>query len=57
MAEYTNDKGRLHLYMAGWVWWVLGIATLSVIAWLTADWFSYGIITCVINIVILPFWW
>ena len=57
VAEYTNEKGRLHLYLSGWIFWVFGGATLALIAWLTADWFVYGMVTTLLNCLIIPFWW
>lgn len=57
MAEYTNEVGRLHLYMAGWIWWVLGVVFLSLMAWATGDWFTYGLVTSFLNLLLIPFFW
>lgn len=56
-AEYTDDRGRLHVYAAGWIWYVFGVAFLALIAWASGEWFLYGMLTIIGNILIIPFWW
>ncbi len=57
VAEYTDERGRLHLYVAGWVFWVLGFCFMSFIAWATRHWFVYGLATTLPNAVLFVFWW
>ncbi|TRY77763.1 hypothetical protein TCAL_10421 [Tigriopus californicus] len=44
-AEFTNERGRHHVYVAGWASWVLGMVSLAMIAWACQHWFIYGLIT------------
>ena len=55
VAEYTDDYGRQQLYISGWVTWVFGTAALALIAWATAEWFSYGLVTTLVNVIFIPF--
>ena len=57
VAEYLDEKGRLWLYITGWVSWVFGIAFLSLLAWMCGDWFSYGLVTTLSNLLLIPFFW
>ena len=57
VAEYTDEHGRMQLYLIGWVVWVIGAAMLGVVAWATAHWFSYMIVTSAINLLLIPFYW
>ncbi len=57
VAEYTNEYGRLHLYVAGWVLWVFGICFLSLVAWASRHWFVYGLATTLPNLLLFVFWW
>ncbi len=56
VAEMTNDRGRNHLYIIGWVMWVAGGVTLPVVAWLCKEWFSYLLITTLANVVLFAFY-
>ena len=49
--------GRFWLYIVSWVTWVLGVASLSVIAWATSHWYWYLIYTTLPNLFIIPFFW
>ena len=55
VAEYTDDYGRQQLYISGWVTWVFGTAALALIAWATAEWFSYELVTTLVNVIFIPF--
>ena len=57
VAELTNEKGRLMVYLSGWVTWVAGTVILSMIAWLTHEWYLYGVIVPLLNLAIIPFIW
>jgi len=56
-AELTNDDGRLWIYGVGWVTWVAGVVVLSIIAWLANNWYYFGIIVPLCNILFIPFIW
>ena len=56
-AELTNDTGRLWIYGVGWVTWVAGVVVLSIIAWLANNWYYFGIIVPLCNILFIPFIW
>lgn len=53
-AEFTNERGRHHVYVAGWVSWTLGMISLAMIAWACQHWFSYGLITSLLGLLLLP---
>ena len=57
VAEYTDEKGRLWVYMWGWVTWVMGVAFIPFMAWFTQEWYIYGIIVPLFNCLLIPFWW
>ena len=57
VAELTDEKGRLWVYIWGWVTWVMGMAFIPFMAWLTKEWYVYGIIIPLINCLLIPFWW
>ena len=57
LGEYLDEKGRLWLYITGWVAWVFGIAFLALLAWLCGEWFSYGLVTTLSNLLLIPFFW
>lgn len=56
-AELTNEKGRLWVYMVGWITWVAGVAFLPLLAWLMPNWYTFGITVPLINLVFIPFIW
>ena len=57
VAELTDEKGRLWVYMWGWITWVAGVAFIPTMAWVTGEWYLYGIIVPLINCSLIPFWW
>ncbi len=57
VAEYTNEEGRLYLYAAGWIFWVFGICFLSLVAWASGHWMTYGLATTLPNFILFIFWW
>ena len=56
-AEMTNDRGRLWVYMVGWITWVAGTAFLPFLAWLCQGWYVYGLVVTLINLLLVPFIW
>ena len=57
MAELTDEHGRLWVYGIGWLTWVIGTAILPFFAWLSQEWYSYGIIVPLLNLTLIPFIW
>ena len=53
----TNEKGRLWVYMVGWVTWVAGVMVLPVFAYLAPHWYSIGLLVPLLNLVFIPFIW
>ena len=43
--------------MVGWVTWVMGTSILPIIVWLTEEWYFYGTIVPLFNIILIPFFW
>lgn len=56
-AELTNDRGRLWVYMVGWITWVAGMVFLPSLAWLSKGWYVYGLIVPLLNLALVPFIW
>ena len=53
LSEICDEKGRRHNYIAGWVFWVVGTATIPFIAELMDHWYSFGLFSILINIVFI----
>ena len=56
-AEFTNEKGKSWLYVVGWVTWVMGVVFLSFLAWLVPNWYYFGLMIPLSNLLIIPFIW
>ena len=57
VAELTDEKGRLWVYIWGWVTWVAGVCCIPFFAWLTGEWYAYGLIIPLFNCLLIPFYW
>ena len=57
MAEFTNERGRLWVYILGWTTWVAGQCCMALIAYLTQHWYWFLLFTTLPNLILIPFWW
>lgn len=55
-AEICDEKGRKYAFISGWVWWVIGLAVLPFLAKYLGDWYTLGMATTLINIILLFFY-
>jgi len=54
-AEICDERGRKYAFISGWVWWVIGLAVLPFLAKYLGDWYTLGMVTTLINIILLLF--
>ena len=57
VAELTDEHGRLWVYGIGWLTWVIGTAILPFFAWLSQEWYLYGMVVPLLNLTLIPFIW
>ena len=53
LSEICDEEGRRLNYIIGWVFWVVGMATIPFIAKWLVDWYSFGLFTTLINVVLI----
>jgi len=51
LSEICDEKGRRHNYIAGWVFWVAGTATIPFVAEWMGHWYPFGLFSILINVV------
>ena len=56
MAEICDERGRKYAFISGWVWWVIGLAVLPFLAKFLGDWYTLGMATTLINVILLFFY-
>ena len=56
MAEICDEKGRKFAFISGWVWWVFGLTVLPFLAKFLGDWYTFGMATTIINVILLIFY-
>jgi len=53
LAEICDEKGRNHNYLVGWVFWVLGMVLTPLLAWYIRDWYIFGLISVLTNVILV----
>jgi len=56
VAEICDEKGRKFAFISGWCWWVVGLAVLPFMAKYLGDWYSLGMATTLVNIILILFY-
>jgi len=53
LSEICDEHGRRMAYINGWVFWVVGMAAIPFVAKWLVGWYSFGLFTTLINVVIV----
>jgi len=53
LSEICDEKGRKYNYIAGWVFWVVGMVLLPFMAQVIGHWYPFSLVVVLLNVVFI----